>query len=58
MSIAFAKVTLSDDLFFKKNQQSITQSAMADRGSCFITTLNRTKQKGEEKKIEKKLKEK
>jgi len=45
-------------LLFFLNQQFITQSTMADHGSYFVTTLNRTKQKGKEKRIEKKLKEK
>ena len=48
-------------LFFL-NQQFITRSAMADRGSHFVTTLNRTKRKrkrkGKEKTRENKTKSK
>ena len=37
-------------LFLFLNQQFITRSARADRGSYFVTTLNRTKQKEMKKK--------
>ena len=42
-------------LFIIKNQQFITRSARADRGSYFVTTLIRTK-RGERERKEKKRK--
>jgi len=36
-------------MYFFYNQQFITQSAKADRGSYFVTTLYRTKEEEKEK---------
>ena len=40
-------------IYIYLNQQFITRSAMADRGSYFVTTLNRNKRKRKRKRKKK-----
>ena len=58
-----AHMSYNSGIFFKKNQQFITRSARADRGSYFVTTYRENEttwrlEKGKEKERKKERKKK